>query len=476
VLPERQAPAIRFGTDGWRGVIADDFTDANAAAVVQAAAAAWADEAGGHAQALVVGYDTRFNSRAIAHLAADILAANGWRVMLADRPVPTPVVSYSVTVHGAAGGLVVTASHNPARFNGIKLKGPFGGSATPEFTGRVEAVLGRTPPRRGPAGGGRVETVDLLPAYLERLRSRVAVDRRPPRPLRIVGDALHGSTNGLLAALVPPEWGEVRTLHGAPDPLFGGLHPEPIPPHLDQLAAEVRTSGADLGLAMDGDGDRLGALTSDGRYVTPHEVLTLLVRHLVQVRGWRGDVAKGFAMGVQVDRLCARLGLTLHVTPIGFKHIAGLMRTRDILIGGEESGGMGFRDHMPERDGLLSALLVLEAVVASGGSLEALLRDMETEIGAAAYRRRDYTLSPDRGRALVARLDAVPPERIGPRPVTRREALDGRKYWLGDGAWVLIRPSGTEPVLRVYVEAETAADVDQLHLAAEALVERHASR
>jgi phosphomannomutase len=473
VPSERQTSAIRFGTDGWRGVIADDFTEANAATVVQAAATAWAEEAGGLAGPLVVGYDTRFNSRTVAQLAADILATNGWRVLLADRPVPTPAVSYAVTVHGAAGGLVVTASHNPARFNGIKLKGPFGGSATPEFTGRVEAALGRTPPRRGGRG---VETVDLLPAYLERLRSRIAVERRPARPLRIVGDALHGATNGLLKVLVPAGWGEVRTLHGAPDPLFGGLHPEPIPPHLDELVAEVQASGADLGLAMDGDGDRLGVVTGEGRYVTPHEVLTLLVRHLVRVRGWRGDVAKGFAMGVQVDRLCARLGLALHVTPIGFKHIAGLMRTRDILIGGEESGGMGFRDHLPERDGLLSALLVLEAVVAFGGSLDALLRDLETEAGVAAYRRRDYTLAPDRGRALVAALDAAPPERIGARPVTRRETLDGRKYWLGDGAWVLIRPSGTEPVLRVYVEAETAAEVDQLHAAAEALVDRHTSR
>jgi phosphomannomutase len=464
---------IRFGTDGWRGVIADDFTEANAAAVVQAAATAWAGEAGGHARPLVVGYDTRFNSRAVAHLAADILAANGWRVLLADRPVPTPVVSYSVTVHGAAGGLVVTASHNPARFNGIKLKGPFGGSATSEFTGRVEAALGQAVPRRLPApGAGRVEMVDLLPVYLERLRSRIVVDRRPARPLRIVGDALHGATNGLLRALVPAAWGEVQLIHEAPDPLFGGLHPEPIPPHLDQLAAEVRASGADLGLAMDGDGDRLGAVTGEGRYVTPHEVLTLLVWHLVRGRGWRGEVAKGFAMGVQVDRLCARLGLTLHVTPIGFKHIASLMQSRDILIGGEESGGMGFRDHLPERDGLLSALLVLEAVVASGGTLDGLLRDLEAEAGPAAYRRRDFTISPDRGRALVAALDAAPPARIGDRVVTRCETLDGRKYWLGNGAWVLIRPSGTEPVLRVYVEAETAVEVEQLHAAAEALVGR----
>jgi phosphomannomutase len=460
---------IRFGTDGWRGVIADDFTEANVTRVVHAAATVWAAEEPGPRRPLVVGYDTRFNSRPVAELAADILAGRGWRVLLADRPVPTPVVSYGVTAQEAAGGLVVTASHNPARFNGIKLKGPFGGSSTPEFTARVEAALD------GPVAagaGGTVERVDLLPRYLERLRSRVALDRRPARPLRIVADALHGAADGLLRTLVPDAWGEVRLLHDAPDPLFGGLHPEPIPPHLDGLSAEVRATGADIGLATDGDGDRLGAVTGSGRYVTPHEVLALLVRHLVGVRGWRGEVAKGFAMGVQVDKICARRGLTLHVTPIGFKHIASLMRTRDILVGGEESGGMGFRDHLPERDGLLSALLVLEAVVAAGTTLDALLGEMEAEAGAAAYRRCDYTLSPDRGRGLVAALDAAPPARIGGRPVTRAETLDGRKYWLGDGTWVLIRPSGTEPVLRVYVEAPTAAEVDELHGAAETLVTR----
>ena len=463
-------PAIRFGTDGWRGIIADDFTEANATRVVHAAATAWAaEEPAPGRRPLVVGYDTRFNSRRVAELAADILAGRGWRVLLADRPVPTPVVSYSVIALHAAGGLVVTASHNPARFNGIKLKGAFGGSSTPEFTARVEAALDGPVPA---AGGGGVETVDLLPRYLERLRSRVALDRRPARPLRIVADALHGAADGLLRELVPPAWGEVRLLHADPDPLFGGLHPEPIPPHLDGLVAEVRASGADLGVATDGDGDRLGAVTGSGRYVTPHEVLALLVRHLVGARGWRGEVAKGFAMGVQVDKICARHGLALHVTPIGFKHIASLMRTRDILVGGEESGGMGFRDHLPERDGLLSALLVLEAVVAAGTTLDALLQELEAEAGPAAYRRCDYTLSPDRGRTLVAALDAAPPKRIGVRPVTRYETLDGRKYWLGDGTWVLIRPSGTEPVLRVYVEAPSATEVDELHVAAKALVTR----
>ncbi len=467
--------AIKFGTDGWRGVIDDDFTEANAAIVVQAAAEVWAAAERGRppSRPIIVGYDTRVNSRQVAELAAEILAANGWPALLADRPVPTPLVSFSVVHLGAAGGLVVTASHNPARFNGIKLKASFGGSLSPEATAKIEAALGRTPPRRGAAApGGRVETVDLLPAYLDRLRSRIDATRRPARPLRIVADALHGATDGLLRELVPPAWGEVSLLHDAPDPGFGGLHPEPIPPHIDGLAAEVRRTGAAIGLAMDGDGDRLGVVGPDGRWITPHEVLALLTRHLVQVRGWRGEVVKGFAVGVQVDRICERLALPLHVTPIGFKHIATLMQSRDILIGGEESGGVGFRDHLPERDGLLSALFVLEAVVASGTSLDALIRSLEAEAGVAVYRRRDYTLHPDLGRRLVTGLDATPPARLGPRTVVRVETLDGRKYWLDDGAWVLVRASGTEPVLRIYVEAPTAAEVDDLHAAAEALVER----
>jgi phosphomannomutase len=462
---------IRFGTDGWRGVIDEDFTEASAARVVQAAAEVWAAGAD-RTRSIVVGYDTRRNSRAVADLAADILAANGWQVLLADRPVPTPVVSFSVVREGAAGGLVVTASHNPARFNGIKLKAPFGGSVPPEFTAKVEAVLDAATPQCRAGGGGGVTRVDLVPPYLERIRTRVLADRQPVRPLRIVADALHGATGGLLRSLVPPAWGEVRLLHAEPDPSFGGLHPEPIPPHLDQLVAEVRRSGADIGVAMDGDGDRLGVVGPDGRWITPHEVLALLTRHLVRVRGWRGEVVKGFAVGVQLDRICERYGLPLHVTPIGFKHIAPLMQTRDILIGGEESGGIGFRDHLPERDGLLSALLVLEAVVASDASLDDLVRSLEAEAGAAVYRRRDYTLHPDLGRRLVARLDAEPPELLGRWRVERIETLDGRKYWLEDGSWVLVRVSGTEPLLRIYIEAPTEAEVDELHRDAEALVER----
>jgi phosphomannomutase len=466
---------ISFGTDGWRGLIADDFTEANVARVVQAVAETWA-ETGDAGRPVVVGYDTRFASGRMAGLAAGVLAANGWRVLLADRPVPTPAVSLAVTRHGAAGGLVVTASHNPASFNGLKVKAAFGGSASPEMTAQVEARLDGRPPRRPTeADRRRIEPADLVAGYVEVLRGRATPGLRPARPLRVIADALHGAAGDLLGRLVPPAWAEVRPFRAAPDPLFGGVHPEPIPPHLDALVAEVRATSADLGLATDGDGDRVGVVAPSGRYVTPHEVLALLVRHLHDGRGERGEVAKGFAVGQQVDRVCARRGLPLHVTPIGFKHIATLMQSRDILVGGEESGGIGFRAHLPERDGLLSALLVLEAVVASGASLDDLLRALEAEAGPAAYRRRDYPFRPQHGRALVERLDAEPPARLGEGRVSRVETLDGRKFWLDLGraeGWVLVRPSGTEPVLRVYVEAPSAPVVDALHEAARALVQR----
>lgn len=463
---------VRFGTDGWRGVIGRDFTADAAAAVVQAAADVWAEQEP-PGRPLVVGYDTRRLSRDVAGRAAEILAANGWRVLLAARPVPTPAVSDAILAYGAAGGLVVTASHNPPEFNGIKLKAAFGGSAPGEFTAAVEARLGRTPPRRPTAAvRARIERVDLGPAYLARLRSRLGPGASPGRRLRIVFDALHGAAAGLLGALVPEAWGDVTVLHATPDPAFGGLQPEPIPPHLDELARAVRETAADVGLATDGDGDRLGVVGPDGQWVTPHAVLALLTRHLAGGRGWTGEVGKGFAVGVQVDRVCRRYGLPLHVTPIGFKHLAALMRTRDILIAGEESGGIGVRGHLPERDGLLSGLLVLEAMVGAGGDLGELLRALEAEAGPAVYRRRDYRLPPDRGRRLLVGLDAAPPERLGAWRVTRVECLDGRKYWVEDGGWVLVRPSGTEPVLRVYVEAPTAEQVERLHAAAQVLLQR----
>lgn len=464
---------IHFGTDGWRGVIADDFTFANVERVAQAFARALI---GDGERLILVAYDGRFLSKAFADRVAEVLAGNDWRVLLSAGPVPTPAASVGVRHFHCTAGVVVTASHNPARFNGIKLKAAFGGSAPPALTTQVERALDREPVRRAPLeeaeSRGQIIRVDLLPIYREALVTKVEVHWQPTRPFLVVSDALHGACSNLLAQILPRSWGRVHLIRANLDPLFGGFHPEPIPPHLDPLAETVQRLGADIGLATDGDGDRLGVIGPRGEYISPHQVLALLTLHLHRTRGWRGEVAKGFAIGVQVDRVCEALGLPLHVTPIGFKHIAELMLSRDILIGGEESGGFGIRGHLPERDGLLSALLLVEFMVAEGKGVGDLVEELEALAGPAAYRRRDYLLRPSLGERLSERLAQAPPERLAGRRVVKIEDLDGRKFWLEDGAWVLIRPSGTEPVLRVYIEAPSADEVEDLHAAANRLIQR----
>jgi phosphomannomutase len=464
---------IHFGTDGWRGVIADDFTFANVERAAQAIATTLPPDA---ERSVLVAYDGRFLSAAFAARVAEVMAGNDWKIRLSTGPVPTPAASVGVRHFGCAGGVVVTASHNPPRFNGIKLKAAFGGSAPPTLTGQVEQAVDRAPVRLLPLAEaqsrGRIVRVDLVPIYLDALLARLDVTRRPPRPLEVVSDSLHGACRELRAEILPRPWGTVHSLHGALDPLFGGLSPEPIPPQLDPLAETVTRLGADVGLATDGDGDRLGVIGPRGEYISPHQVLALLTLHLHRNRGWRGEVAKGFAVGVQVDRVCQALGLPLHVTPIGFKHIAELMLSRDILIGGEESGGFGIRGHLPERDGLLSALLLVEMMVAEGKGLADLIGELEALAGPAVYRRRDRYLPPAEGPRLSMCLAQASPERLAGRRVVRIEDLDGRKFWLEDGAWVVVRPSGTEPVLRVYIEASTAEEVETLHAAADDLIHR----
>lgn len=463
---------IRFGTDGWRGVIAEEFTEANAALVIQAIADTLRSEP--EEGPVVVGYDTRFASDRFANLAAEILAGNGYRVLISERAVPTPVVAYAVKALRARAGVVITASHNPAKFNGIKLKAPFGGSAPESLTAKIEAAIGRNPIRRmareEALRSGLVEPTDLVPSYVDAIKKLLDGNVKPPRPLHLIYDRLYGAGDGILNRLCPPEWARIETIHDKADPLFGGLQPEPIPPYLDDLVREVIARKAEIGLATDGDGDRLGAVTPSGRVLSPHQLFPLLLHHLYRNRGWRGEVVKGFAIGVQVDRLAAGLGCPLTVVPVGFKHIAQLMLTRDILIGGEESGGFGIKGYLPERDGLLAGLLLTELAVVEGKGVDRLLTELEAEVGCFVYRREDSALHPDEGRRLTAELDRRPPERLGGESVVKVENLDGRKFWLPSGAWCMIRPSGTEPVLRVYVEAPSEAGVEAIHADARRLV------
>lgn len=463
---------LRFGTDGWRGVFAEDFTFANLEVVTQAVADTL-EKVYGPGRSVVVGYDTRFRSEGFALRAAEVLAGNGFTVFLSSRAVPTPVVSYAVTALGAAAGVVVTASHNPYQFNGLKVKAHYGGSVTPEFTQAVEEVLGRRPPMRLSAaeGGGRISERDIFEPYRVHLAGSLLPLIRPLRPHALVFDPMHGACAGLLEPLLPEGWGEVHTIHSTRDPMFGGLHPEPIPPHLDPLAREVLRRGADLGIATDGDGDRVGAVSPHGTYVSPHQVFALLIQHLVRNRGLRGEVAKSFAMGVQGDRVAQALGLPLHVTPVGFKHLCHLMLTRDILIAGEESGGIGIKGHIPERDGLLTGLLLLEMMTVEGKGLDELVRRLEAEVGRFFYRRTDYPLPASIGRVVIERLRSAPPDRFAGLRVCGVDHTDGPKLLLEDGGWILFRASGTEPLFRVYAEASRQEALDALHGEAKALLD-----
>lgn len=454
---------IAFGTDGWRGRIAREWTFESALRVVDAAAAFTLDPATaepGDPGTLVLVNDTRFLSPELAAAAAERLSSFGLRVLLTDRPVPTPCASWHVHARGLRLGLAVTASHNPPEWNGVKVKSHFGGSATPATYAAVADHADRPPP---PTAGGAVERGDLVTAYREAIGRAVDLDAVRRAGLNVLFDAMHGAAGTLLAEIV----GEghptrVSTIRAARDPLFGGVHPEPIPAHLQASRDALARSRFDVALASDGDGDRLGVLAPDGSFVTPHRVLALLAESLSARGRVGGGIAKTFSTSLLLDRVAARLGVPLHVTPIGFKYIAEKMLDGSVGIGGEESGGLGVSFFLPERDGVLSALLVLEAVALSGGSFEALLARQERDYGAFAYGRRDIRHPLPLLRAFVARLREAPPSACAGETVTGQSDLDGVKLHFGESGWLLHRLSGTEPILRIYAEHVDPAVVGRL--------------
>ncbi len=460
---------IRFGTDGWRAVIADEFTFENVRRVAQAYADCL-NRRDGAGRPAVVGYDTRFLSDRFAAEAARVLAANGVRVLLASHPAPTPAVSWAVRVHGAAGGVMVTASHNPPEYNGIKIKADYAGSALPALTRAVEEQLaaneaaGRHPRLidfHAAVAGGGIRLFDPRPSYLAQVRSLVDWERigawARARGRRVVVDAMYGAGQGYLSELLAGSGVAVHEIRAEPNPGFGGIHPEPIPRNLQPLMAAVRAEGADLGLALDGDGDRSGAVDGEGRFVDPQQVFALLLRHLVERRGWTGSVVKTFAVTDMVDKLAARYGLRLHVRPVGFKYVCELALQEDVLIGGEESGGIGVKNHIPERDGILVDLLLLEIVATEGKPLHAVVADLLADVGPHHYRRLDLRLTAERKEALLDRLRRETPAAFAGLPVTGVDTLDGFKFRLGERGWILFRASGTEPVVRVYAELDDPA-------------------
>jgi phosphomannomutase len=463
---------IRFGTDGWRAVISDTFTFDNLRLVAQAIADYVWESSLRQQPEVVVGFDTRFLSDRYAREVARVMAGNGIHAYLTRADAPTPAVSYAVVDKKAELGVMITASHNPPRYNGLKLKASFGGSTLPEQSQLVEAYLERNQREaRGPNLMGfqqaldqeLIEIFDPAWAYYQHLSTLLDLDRISEAEWRVVADAMYGSGRGAFRDLLRRSRCTLYEIRGEMNPGFGGIHPEPMGAYLQALSAAIQANHADIGLATDGDGDRIGAMDSHGNFVDPHHIFALALRHLVEVRGWTGLVVKSISTTHMVNRLAERYDLELQETPVGFGNIADKILENDVLMGGEESGGLTIKGHIPEGDGILMGMLLLEIMAAADTTLYDLVQDLQAEVGPTRYARRDIPLKravPKR--EMVLRLTEEVPERLAGQTVEDVNTLDGVKYLLADDAWLLIRPSGTEPVLRVYAEAPTMDEVKEL--------------
>ncbi|MHB9004042.1 MAG: phosphohexomutase domain-containing protein [Coriobacteriia bacterium] len=456
---------IKFGTDGWRAIIGEDFTYDNVRRVADAAGRVFAaDKPGG---LIVIGYDTRFEAASFARAAAEVLASHGLNVAVSDRYLPTPALCYAIAHdEETIGGVMMTASHNPAAYLGFKLRMSDGGASTVEFTNRVEAELRPEPP----TARGTYGMVDIMSKYTRGLMQMVDGEALQGAGLRVAVDPLYGAGQTYLAAALRNFGVEVIEIHGERNPGFGGLHPEPIPPHIDELRSLVRDSGLDAGFITDGDADRIGASDEHGEFVNPHRIICLVAWHLAADRNMPGKIVKTLSTSVLVDRLAAHLGREVVTTPVGFKWIYEEMVKGDVLIGGEESGGIGLPAHVRERDGLLMALLLAEMMAQRGRTLGELVSDLLEITGPMEYRRIDLKLESaamDRFRAAMPDLE---PAEIGGLQVRETIRADGIKFLLPDDAWLLLRTSGTEPLVRIYAEAPNLGVVDELLAAGKSLV------
>jgi phosphomannomutase len=450
---------IKFGTDGWRARIAEDYTYANVEIVTQALADYIKTQTSAASPYVVVGYDRRFLSEHFAARTAEVLAGNGFLVDLFNQDVPTPVVSFAVKQRGLDGGVVITASHNPPEFNGYKFKAPFGGAATPEITAQIEAQLGKHPPKKIPLADGQAQGVIKLiepnDDYRNHIASIIDLDRLKNTAGVIIADPMHGTGGRWIESFISGGKLEVETIRANRDPLFGGVFPEPMPQHLGALATAIRERGALIGLATDGDADRVGAMDENGEYINTHQILAIMLLHLVRNKGLQGSVVRTFSQSVIVRRIAESYGFRLFETPIGFKHIGAIMLdpANNFLIGGEESGGIGTSIHIPERDGVFNCLLLLEAVLQFGLKPSELVRAIWQEFGEFHFERRDLHVPIEKGQQLVETMKNNTPSEFAGYKVEKVATLDGSKLIFADESWILFRQSGTEPILRVYCEA-----------------------
>lgn len=445
---------IKFGTDGWRGVIGEDFTVDNARIVAQAIAR-YVVRAEDPRKGVLIGYDHRHMSDEVAAAVAEVLSASCIPVWLADKPCPTPAISLLVRQRGAAGGIVVTASHNPHRWNGIKYKASYGSSALPSIVAQIEKELANVVKKgvpRLPARKDLIQPLEPREPYLSTIEKLVDWQRLRNAKFRFLADPMHGSAAGLLRELFTRNGVACDEIRGTRDPCFGGVHPEPIAPHIFALRDAVTAGKYDAGLAADGDGDRIGAIDRDGTFVNPHQIFSLLVWHLIGTRNLPGDIAKTFSVTKLIDALAKKYNRKLHEVPIGFKYICELMLEQNILIGGEESGGIGTSLYLPERDATVSALLLAELMAWHRKSLGELVGALHQEFGEHHYGRIDLDVKSGQKEKAIAHFSDEKLKKFEDWPVKRRENMDGIKVYLGEIGWVMVRPSGTENLLRIYAE------------------------
>ncbi len=453
------APGIKFGTDGWRGLIGEDFNIANVRAVARAVAAYLRARRKAR-PGVVVGYDMRFLSEESARWAAETLAADGIPVFLGAAPAPTPAVSLAVVSNHAAAGLMVTASHNPYRWNGIKIKADYGGSASPAIVQAIEQNVRFSAKTAGNARKpAAIRQMDFVTPYLEKIRSLVDLGGIRDSGFRFAIDPMYGAGRGLLVRLFRDVGIACAEIHGEHNPLFPGLNPEPIDPHVAGLRQAVTAGGFDAGFATDGDADRVGALDRSGVFIDSHKIFSLLLKHLVEGRGQRGEVVRTFSTTQMIDKIARKHALHVHVTPIGFKYVCELMLSRNVLIGGEESGGIALAGHLPERDGILISLLLAELMAERSKTLGELVRELEQEYGPHYYGRVDLEISRNAIERTLRLAKTRKVARLAGKPVIATECLDGVKMLFGDSAWLLVRASGTENLLRLYAEGASPEQV-----------------
>lgn len=451
--------SIRFGTSGWRAIIADEFTFENVRLVTEAICSYLKSHAD-LGETLIVGHDTRFMGEKFSSVAAEIASRKGFRVLVCDHPVPTPAMAHAIRTRRAAGAMNFTASHNPPEYQGIKFSTSDGAPALPEVTKVIEAaIIDRK--QVDDEAGGNIESFDPRPAYLDDLKTKVRFDELTNANGKYAYDALWGTGRGYLDKALRDAGLEVETIHDWRDVTFGGRSPEPGEDHVDELREAVVSKALTLGLATDGDADRFGVVDSNGDFIAPNQLIALLTDYLADSRGWTQGVARSVATSHLVDRVAKERGLKLHETPVGFKFIGELINKDEIILGGEESAGLSIRGHYPEKDGILACLLAAEAVAVRKASLTDQLNDLYKRVGKLESARIGVKLTPEVAAKLKEKL-AQEPSEIGGRKIENINRMDGVKFTFADQSWMLMRPSGTEPMVRIYAESESKTELEAL--------------